>query len=122
MPIVDDTLDEQIERLYHETMDARITGGDSRSGRHLFSHLQKAGATVLTAGASDWVVHGVNGKYPADEAYFLHFILHFFEESLTGHAGLDANTFANWIKIRRAQIERGEFVYIAHQMDFLARV
>jgi hypothetical protein len=25
----------------------------------------------------------------------------------------------NWLKERRMQIERGELVYIAHQMDFL---
>ncbi|MDP2777363.1 MAG: hypothetical protein Q8O48_06950 [Anaerolineales bacterium] len=121
-PTIDAALDEQIERLYHATMDTRPTGGDSRAGRHLFSHLQTAGAQVLSAGGSDWVVHSVNGKYPADEAYFLHFILHFFEESLMGHAELDGITFANWLKERRAQIERGELVYIAHQMDFLARV
>lgn len=121
-PSIDSALDERIERLYHATMDARPTGGDSRAGRHLFSHLQMAGAQVLAAGASDWVVHSVNGKYPADEAYFLHFILHFFEESLAGHPELNAAAFANWIKERRAQIERGELVYIAHQMDFLAKV
>ena len=121
-PKINSALDEQIERLYHATMDTRPTGGDSRAGRHLFGHLRRAGAQVLAAGASDWVVHAVNGKYPADEAYFLHFILHFFEESLTGHAGLDAIAFANWLKERRAQIERGELVYIAHQMDFLAKV
>ena len=121
-PTIDAELDEQIERLYHATMDSRPTGGDSRAGRHLFSHLQTAGAQVLAAGASDWVVHSVNGKYPADEAYFLNFILHFFEESLTGHVEINGTAFANWIKERRAQIERGELVYIAHQMDFLAKV
>jgi hypothetical protein len=121
-PTIDVALDEQIERLYHATMNVRPTGGDSRAGRHLFSHLQMAGAQVLAAGASDWVVHAVNGKYPADEAYFLNFILHFFEESLTGNVELDTAAFANWLKERRAQIERGELVYIAHQMDFLARV
>ena len=121
-PTINATLDEQIEQLYHATMDTRPTGGDSRAGRHLFSHLQNAGAQVLSAGASDWVVHSVNGKYPADETYFLQFILHFIEESLTGHAELDASTFANWLKERRAQIEHGELVYITHQMDFLARV
>jgi hypothetical protein len=121
-PTIDAALDERIERLYHATMDMRATGGDSRAGRHLFGHLQKAGAEVLSAGASDWVVHSVNGKYPADEAYFLSFILHFFEESLADYAELDASAFANWLKERRAQIERGELVYIAHQMDFLARV
>ncbi|HET7142739.1 MAG TPA: hypothetical protein VFI68_01860, partial [Anaerolineales bacterium] len=108
--------------LYHASMDARTTGGDSRAGRHLFGHLRKAGAEVLAAGASDWVVHSVNGKYPADEAYFLHFILHFFEESLMGHEQLDGIEFADWIKERRSQIDRGELVYIAHQMDFLAKV
>jgi len=121
-PSIDAALDEQIERLYHATMDTRLTGGDSHAGRHLFSHLRTAGAQVLAAGASDWVVHAVNGKYPADEAYFLRFILHFFEESLTGHPRLDADVFANWLKERHAQIERGELVYIAHQMDFLARL
>ena len=74
------------------------------------------------AGASDWVVHSINGKYPADEKYFLFFILHFFEESLTGHKELDGNAFADWLSKRRAQIERGELVYIAHQMDFLAKI
>jgi len=121
-PTIDSLLDEQIERLYHATMDTRPTGGDSRAGRHLFSHLQATGAQVLAAGASDWVVHSVNGKYPADEAYFLNFILHFFEESLMGHVELNAAVFAGWVKERRAQIERGELVYIAHQMDFLAEV
>jgi hypothetical protein len=121
-PVIDIELDEQIERLYHATMDMRTTGGDSRAGRHLFSHLRMSGIQVLAAGASDWVVYAVNGKYPADEAYFLHFILHFFEESLTGQPYLNAIAFRNWLKQRHAQIERGELVYIVHQMDFLTRV
>ena len=121
-PTIDATLDELIERLYHESMDTRPTGGDSRTGRHLFSHLESVGAKILAAGASDWVVHPINGKYPADEKYFLHVILHFFEESLTGYKDLNANAFADWLSKRRTQIERGELVYIAHQMDFLVKV
>lgn len=120
-PTIDVTLDAQIERLYHESMDFRPTGGDSQSGRHLFGHLRSVGAEILAAGASDWVVHAINGKYSEDEAYFLHFILHFFEESLANREELDAGSFANWLDERRAQIERGELVYIAHQMDFLIR-
>ena len=120
-PTIEAALDEQIERLYHRTMDTRPTGGDSRSGRHLFGHLRGAGAKILAAGASDWVVHAVNGTYPEEEAYFLHFILHFFEESLTGHAELDAKAFAKWLEARHMQVERGELVYIAHQMDFLVK-
>ena len=120
-PAIDPVLDEQIERLYHATMDRRKTGGESRAGRHLFGHLLAAGAEVLAAGASDWVVYARNGKYPGDEAYFLHFILHFFEESLTGHPDLEQGAFGRWLEERKRQIERGELVYIAHQMDFLAR-
>jgi len=120
-PTIDAALDEQIERLYHRSMDTHATGGDSKSGRHLFGHLRGMGAEILAAGASDWVVHALNGTFPEDEAYFLHFILHFIEESLTGHPELDAQAFAHWLQERRGQIERGELVYIAHQMDFLVK-
>jgi len=120
-PTIDATLDERIERLYHKTMDTRPTGGDSKSGRHLFGHLQSAGAEILAAGASDWVVHAVGGKYVEDEQYFLQFILRFFEESLTGQPDLDAEAFSGWLAKRHTQIERGELVYIAHQMDFLVK-
>jgi hypothetical protein len=121
-PTIDDRLDDQIERLYHETMDKRATGGDSRAGRHLFAHLRKADAHILAVGPSDWVVHAQDGKYPNDEEYFLYFILHFFEESLSGHSALDAVAFANWLSKRREQVQNGGLVYIAHQMDFLVRV
>lgn len=121
-PGINAALDEKIERLYHHSMDTRSTGGDSKSGRHLFKHLQNTGAELLAAGSSDWVVYPKNRKYPADEAYFLNFILHFIEETLGNHADLDADEFTRWLKDRRAQIEGGELVYIAHQMDFLAKV
>jgi len=120
-PVLDAALDENIERLYHQTMDTRSLGGDSQSGRHLFGYLRGAGENILAAGASDWVVHAVGGEYLEDEKYFLHFILHFFEESLTGHPELEADAFADWLKARRAQVESGELVYIAHQMDFLVK-
>lgn len=121
-PVIDPALDAKIEELYHLSMQERPSGGDSRTGRHLFYHLQAAGATILAAGASDWVVYAGDGEYPADEAYFLNFILHFFESSLDGHPGLETSAFKAWLAKRRAQVERGELVYIAHQMDFLARV
>ena len=120
-PVIDPVLDETIERLYHKTMDTRPSGGDSRTGRKLFDHFRALNAEIIAAGASDWVVHTTNGKYPADEKYFLHFILNFFENSLKAHTELDANAFEGWLAKRREQIERGELVYIAHQMDFLVR-
>jgi len=120
-PVIDHLLDEKIERLYHQTMDTRPTGGDSHTGRKLFEQFRSLNAEILAAGASDWVVHTTSGKYPAEEKYFLHFILNFFESSLKAHAELDADEFESWLAKRRAQIERGELVYIAHQIDFLVK-
>ena len=121
-PAIDPPLDRQIEARYHQTMDERIINGkrsgDSCAGRHLFQHLPAAGAAILAAGASDWVVYpGVSG-YPDDEAYFLHFIIHTLGEALRGVPGLDMQRFAGWIAARHAQIEQHQLVYIAHQLDF----
>jgi hypothetical protein len=125
-PVIDLALDARIEQLFHKSMDERITNGvrsgDSRTGRHLFGYLQGAGATILSAGASDWLVYPQQGRYPADEAGFLRFILHFFETSLTGHPELDPARFAAWLAERRRQVDEGKLIYIAHQMDFLVRV
>ncbi len=120
-PVVDRALDEKIELLYHASMDTCPTGGDSRTGRKLFQHLRSPRAEILAAGASDWVVYGKDGTYPADENYFLQFVLHFFETSLKACDKLDAATFERWLAKRHEQIERGELVYIAHQMDFLVK-
>jgi hypothetical protein len=118
-PVIDDALDEKIEQLYHKTMDLRPSGGHSHTGRKLFEYLRSLNAEIILAGASDWVVHTTNGAYPADEKYFLHFILDFFESALKDHVELDSAAFKNWLAERRVQIERSELVYIAHQMDFL---
>lgn len=125
-PSIDPILDEQVLDLYHRTMDDRLImdkpSGDSRTGRHLFQHLKSAGAEILSSGASDWVVFAGSRGYPGDEAYFLHFIIHTIEQALTGNPELDKDRFVDWIRERRAQIERGELVYIAHQIDFFGRV
>jgi hypothetical protein len=118
-PAIDSALDEQIEMLYHRTMDERSTGGDSRMGRKLFGHLQTVDAEILAAGASDWVVYARNGTYPVDEKYFLQFILHFFESSLKTCNELDDGILQQWLAKRHEQLDCGGLVYIAHQMDFL---
>jgi hypothetical protein len=120
-PVIDWELDERIERRYHTTMDTRSSGGDSRMGRKLFEHMRAVDAEILAAGASDWVVYANNGRYPADEKYFLQFILHFFEGSLKDCQEVDSLILERWLARRHEQIERGELVYIAHQMDFLVR-
>jgi SAM-dependent methyltransferase len=125
LPSLNRALDDQIEQLYHRSMDERITdgkrSGDHRAGRHLLALLQQIGVDVLAAGSSDWVVHSRGGQYPGDEAYFLRHILHFVETTLSGHPELDLASFAEWIDARKRQIERGELIYIAHQIDVLVR-
>lgn len=122
-PELDPTLDALIERLYHATMDHRIVAGrpsgDSRTGRHLFGHLNNAGIQVLDAGSSDWIVFPRRKTYPADEAYFLHFIIQTIDGALRGDPALDLDQFATWVATRHHQIDAGELVYIAHQLDIL---
>ncbi len=123
-PEIDPAFDAQIEALYHRTMDERVIdgvpSGDSHSGRHMFNHLREAGIDILAAGSSDWVVFGGKGGYPADEAYFLHFIVNTMHGALAQHPELDQPRFAEWINLRHQQIDNGDMVYIAHQIDFLA--
>ncbi len=121
-PTLDPALDAAIELAYHQTMDTRITdghpSGDSRTGRHLFTQLPASGFDVHSAGSSDWVVFPIDGAYPADEAYFLQFIVDTMHKALRTNPALAADRFAAWIAARHAQIKRAELVYIAHQLDF----
>lgn len=126
-PEIDPPFDAHLEALYHRTMDERITNGrrsgDSRSGRRLFGLLRKCGAEILAAGSSDWTVFaGPDGRYPADEAYFLRFILHTFHGALRDHPEIEMSRLEAWMAERYAQLERGELVYLAHQLDFVGRV
>ena len=125
-PAIDPLFDTHIEQLYHQTMDERtINGqpsGDSQTGRHFFQYFQSTGTELLDAGSSDWVVFPGSRGYPADEAYFLHFIIHTMQTVLSDCPDLDQNRFADWIARRHMQIEAGKLVYIAHQLDFVGRV
>jgi SAM-dependent methyltransferase len=125
-PEIDPVLDDRIEALYHQTMDQRIIdgkrSGDSQAGRHLFGHLRTAGVELLDVGGSDWVVVAGPDGYLADEACFLHFIIHTIATALRGHPDIDATRFGDWVSLRHAQVAEGSLVYIAHQLDFLGRV
>lgn len=124
-PEMDPDLDAQIETLYHETMDRRIIGGkpsgDSRTARHFFEHVRSARATLLEAGASDWVVFAGPDGYHGDEAYFLHFIIHTIGSALQGHPALDQERLSGWVRERHTQIDEKQLVYVAHQLDFFGR-
>ncbi len=121
-PTIDQKYDDYLMQLYHQTMDERVTegklSGDSRSGRHLFGYLRDAGAQILAAGSSDWVVFAGADGYPADEAYFLQVMLGFMEGSLGEREEVDNGRFTQWLTTRHAQIDSGDLVLIAHQIDF----
>ncbi len=126
LPALDPELDRLIENLYHQSMDRRSPSGKispgSHTGRRLFGVLAAAGAEVLAAGASDWVVFPQGRSYPEDEAYFLHFLIHTISQTLSGHPCFDPQTFDAWIEERHAQVETGRLIYLAHQLDFFGRV
>jgi SAM-dependent methyltransferase len=122
-PPIDPDLDAWIEARYHRTMDTRSRqgrpSGSSLTGRQLFGRLQEAGARVVAAGSSDWVVFPGPEGYPGDEAYFLHCIINTIAGALNGHPELDMGRFQAWVARRHRQIEARELIYVAHQLDFL---
>lgn len=121
-PPLDPAFDEKVEACYHRTMDERVTQGmparRSQTGRRLLEILTAGGATLLEAGSSDWVVYP---PYRGDEAYFLHHILHFMEESLTGCPDLEPHRLERWLATRHRQVAEGRLIYMAHQLDVLGR-
>ena len=123
-PTIDPLIDTRIEALYHADMDARENGttGGSRAGRKLLRYLlQRADVDVLAVGSSDWIVYPTSAGYEHDEAYFLHFIIDTMDKALSGHAELEDDLFAKWIQTRHSQIDQGELIYIAHQIDLLGQ-
>jgi SAM-dependent methyltransferase len=122
-PDLDPDLDRRIIAWYHETMDMRRRhgqpSGSSLTGRRLLRQLKEGGAMAAAAGSSDWVVFSGPAGYPGDEAYFLHFIIDTIGQALHGHPGLDPERFRTWIARRHGQIEAGELIYVAHQLDVM---
>lgn len=124
-PEIDSELDREIEALYHRTMDERLVNGvrsgDSRTGRHLFDMLARTGGEVVAAGGSSWVVHGKAGGYPAEEAYFLHYIVDGVYQEVARFDEIAQDSLLHWASTRHGQIQRGELVYIAHQLDLFGQ-
>jgi SAM-dependent methyltransferase len=123
MPEVDGALDQLIIKRYHATMDARVReglpSGDSHAGRRLFHLLRALGLRVLDLGTSDWTVFPqADGRYPNDEAYFLHCIIATIDEAL--RSDMD-DSFRRWVGTRHRQIDEGELLYVTHQLDVLAQ-
>lgn len=119
-----DPRDGALMDAYHLSMDERVRdgkpAGSSTAGRELFGHIRAAGGSLVRAGSSDWVVFGDASGYEGDEAYFAHHIIHTVEQELGTHPTL-ASSVRGWGELRHAQVESGELVYIAHQLDFAVR-
>jgi SAM-dependent methyltransferase len=124
-PVWNAELERRIWQAYHRTMDERVIdgqpSGDSHAGRHLFHQWQAAGAQVLAVGASDWVVTAQDGQYNADEGYFLQCIVQTVGGALAQHPQVAGEELAHWLKRRQMQVEQGELLYLAHQLDYLVQ-
>lgn len=124
-PPLDPEIDERIQRRFHDHMEDTAgqgpQGGDPRAGRHLLEALPSFGGALLAVGSSDWVVVPDGDGYPHDEAYFLHHIIHLIHGALADDPSLDSARFRDWVEQRHRQIDLGQLVYIAHQLDVLGR-
>ena len=119
----DHPADDAVERAYHRHMDTK-PGGDSRAGQHALERLRATdGVTVTGVAGSDWTVYPREGDYPADEAYFLRYVLGTVEAALDElDDGPDWDTVSEWLQTRRQQVAEAELVYLTHQLDLLGRV
>ncbi|ELY57941.1 hypothetical protein C491_09089 [Natronococcus amylolyticus DSM 10524] len=133
-----DRADDRVERRYHRHMDAVRSAGGSRVGRKLLWRLPDADWSVLEAGGSDWVVRPRTGRegtetgsgYPNEEQTFLEGLLETIDGALaeleadegdSGIADLEPGERRRWLERRRKELECEELVFVAHNLDFLAR-
>jgi hypothetical protein len=117
--------DRLVERYYHEHMD-RKPGGNSRAGQGALERLRdRSTAEVLEVAGSDWIVRPIDGEYPADEAFFLRFVLATIEDALgelDRGDDLADDVLAGWLEERRRRVDDADLVYLTHQLDLLGRV
>ena len=117
--------DRLVERYYHEHMD-RKPGGNSRAGQGALERLRdRSTADVLEVAGSDWIVRPIDGAYPADEAFFLRYVLGTIEDALgelDRGEDLPDDLLARWLEERRRQVDDAHLVYLTHQLDLLGRV
>lgn len=116
-PAIDPELDRRVVDLYHASMRG---AGTDRAGRALIRGVDAVGGSVIDAGGSDWVVIPGSEGYPADEAYFLHYLLGTIEGELAGHPDLDDGRFGAWVGDRHDQVESGGLTFVAHNLDVVA--
>ncbi len=119
-----DRLDDRIEAQYHHHMDEVRDDGSSRAGSELLAVLPQQGWNVLAAGGSDWIVRPRGGEYPDDEAAVVAQVLETMADALeeVPSPELGADARRRWFARRWRELEAGDLVYVAHNLDVLARV
>ncbi|NGM70950.1 class I SAM-dependent methyltransferase [Natronolimnobius sp. AArcel1] len=123
-----DPLDSRLEQAYHRHMDEYRSGGRSDAGRHLLSALPARNWDLLESGGSAWVVRPreAGEGYPHREAVVVEHILETIDgavsEVLVDEPEIaTARELERWLERRLAELERGELVYTAANLDILAR-
>jgi hypothetical protein len=123
LPPWDIDFEKTLVSRYHLSMDRRIIegrlSGSSRSGRQLILHLMSERLPLIAVGNSDWIVFPRNKGYPGGEAFFLETIVHTIRRQLQQDSAVDQHKLAQWAKHRVAQIEAGELMFMARNLDIL---
>ena len=117
-PTIDARIDDEVLRLYHRSM----AQGFAR--HHLFG-LFGAGFELLQLGSSDWIIPPRRGGPLPEEREVVSTVLAMMEASVgreiveRGGTTLTTADLSTWLQTRRRQLERGELLFEAHQMDLL---
>jgi hypothetical protein len=123
-PEGDPLVDRLVMEYYHRSMTA---GGFGRT--HLLN-LTSRGFRVLSAGSSDWIVPPRKEGLREDERTLVATILSMVESSVgslvdaegeapRAETALQRRDLEGWLGRRREQMERGELLFEAHQLDML---
>jgi SAM-dependent methyltransferase len=118
-PGIDDRLDTEVLRLYHRSM----TQGFGR--RHVLA-LRAAGFEIAEIGSSDWIIPPRGEGPTPEERELIDTILGIMDEAVSAQlstapdAAITRDELNEWIRRRRVQLDAGEILFEAHQMDFIA--
>jgi SAM-dependent methyltransferase len=124
LPSWDPNFERELLDRYHRSMNLRESrgrpSGGSRAGRAMFAHLRAFGPPIIAAGSSDWIVFPQDGRYEAEEGFFLDRIIDTIDHQLRRDAAIDPDRLAGWADRRHAEVLAGELIFMARNMDFLA--
>jgi 2-polyprenyl-3-methyl-5-hydroxy-6-metoxy-1,4-benzoquinol methylase len=127
LPTVDTPeFEQRVEDLYHRTMDDPSNAGRrSQTGRRLLTALPSVGLELIAADVGGWLVTPTGDGYPADEGFFLQFILDTVEAAIGGSGSVadarEQERLERFMAARRRQLQRAELVYQTHQIDVFCR-